>query len=107
MHPNQIHLNPVPCRDGSGHSKDIRLHHQTARDGIPRFRFLPAEIRSSIWTEAMPGNGVYTVQLYGQTDSISQPQGTSLSVTIRVIYRDAHLYEYMYDFLGLPFWDIL
>lgn len=60
---------------------------QIAKEGFPRFKKLPPEIRSKIWQDAMPPYGIYTVLMLGREEPMPQQPPAPAPMAFRVVYR--------------------
>lgn len=88
-----IRLNhAVKIAEGASKRRDYGLRPrkslaQIAKEGFPRFKNLPPEIRSKIWQDAMPPYGMYTVLMLGREEPMPQQPPAPAPVAFRVVYR--------------------
>jgi hypothetical protein len=65
----------------------VKTPAQIAKDGFPKFKQLPSEIRSMIWRAAMQPYGIYTVLLLGREEPMPQQPAAPAPMVFRVVYR--------------------
>lgn len=73
--------NPIP------YYKRVKTKDDIAREGFPKFRQLPAELRSKVWESAMPPYGVYTALMLGREEPKPQQPPLPAPMAFRLSYR--------------------
>lgn len=67
--------------------KRVKTKDEIAQEGFPKFRQLPAELRSKVWESAMPPYGVYTALMLGREEPKPQQPPPPAPVAFRLSYR--------------------
>jgi hypothetical protein len=58
------------------------------QNGFPKFKQLPAELRSKIWQHAMPPRGItYTALMVGREEPMPQQQPAPAPIAFRLVYH--------------------
>lgn len=65
----------------------VKTQSQIAKDGFPKFKELPAELRSKVWEYAMPPYGVFTVLMRGREEPMPQQPPPPTPMAFRKVYR--------------------
>lgn len=65
----------------------VKTEDEIANEGFPKFRKLPAELRSKVWENAMPPYGVYTALILGREEPRPQQPPPPAPMAFRVVYR--------------------
>lgn len=65
----------------------IKTQDQIAKDGFPKFKELPAELRLKVWENAMPPYGVFTALMFAREEPRPQQPPPPAPLAFRVVYR--------------------
>lgn len=67
--------------------KRVKTKYEIAKEGFPKFKELPAELRSKVWQSAMPPYGIYTALMRGREEPRPQQPPPPAPMTFRLLYH--------------------
>ncbi|KAK7727221.1 hypothetical protein SLS63_007272 [Diaporthe eres] len=73
--------------DPNPYYKRVKTQEQIAKEGFPKFRELPPELRLKVWEYAMPPYGFFTALMYGREEPIPQQPPPPAPMVFRLVYR--------------------
>lgn len=80
-------INDALQPDPTPYYKRVKTQDQIAKEGFPKFRELPAELRLKVWENAMPPYGIFTALVLGREKPKPQQPPPPAPMAFHVVYR--------------------